>query len=72
MSQEWLTRFLLITHYSSLITSLGSKPVPVFTRDDKRFDHLSVDEITVELIQLAQPEIVTGVIRVGTGIWIPS
>src|SRR5258705_2061082 len=66
------TRSLLITHHSSLSTFSWSKPVPVFTRDDKRFDHLGVDEITVELIQFAQPEIVTGIVSVGAGVWITS
>ena len=76
MTQECLTRFysslITLTHHSSLITSLGSKSVSVFTRDDKCFHHLSVDEITVELVQFAQPKIVTGVIRIGVGVWIPS
>src|SRR6185503_14211967 len=62
----------LFTFHLSLSTFLRSKPVAVFTRDDKRFDHLSVDEITVELIQFAQPEIVTGVVRVRAGVWITS
>ena len=59
----WTLHSLLFTFHLSLL--LRSEPVPILTRDDKRFDHLGVDEITVELIQFAQPEIVTSVVRVG-------
>src|SRR5438552_10494848 len=37
----------------------------VFIRANERFHHLSIYKITIELIQLRQPEIVTSVIRVG-------
>src|SRR5436309_2687768 len=41
-----------------------SKPPPVLRRTDKSLHHLSGNEIAIELIQLRQPEIVTGVVRV--------
>lgn len=31
----------------------------ILTGNDERFDHLSVNKVPVELIQLAQPEVVT-------------
>src|SRR5881394_2753862 len=37
---------------------LLSKSLPVFTRRNKRFDHLGLDVVPVELIQLGEPEVV--------------
>ena len=45
-------------------TSVRSKPLPVLTRTNECFDHLSIHIIPVELIQLCQPEVEAGVVRV--------
>jgi len=39
-----------------------SKPLPVFNRADERLDHFRVEVISVELVQLVQPEVIAGVI----------
>src|SRR5438045_4280133 len=44
----------------------------IFTRDKKRPDHLCLQEVTVELNQLVQPETVPGEIIVRQIIRIPS
>src|SRR5438445_7833380 len=49
-----------------------SKPPPVLRRTDKCLHHLSGNEIAIELIQLRQPEIVTGVVRVRSIVRVPS
>lgn len=35
-----------------------SEALAVFTGDEKRLDHFGVDEVAVELVELAEPEIV--------------
>jgi hypothetical protein len=40
--------------------------LPVCAGSNERFDHLSVLEVAVELIQLRQPEIIAGVVRIGS------
>ena len=42
--------------------------MPIFGRHNERFDHFSIDEVAVELIQLRQPEFVAGVVSVGTAV----
>ena len=42
--------------------------MPIFGRRNERFDHFSIDEVAVELIQLRQPEFVAGVVSVGTAV----
>src|SRR5437588_5419491 len=42
----------------------------IFYRRNKRLDHLGIDEIAVELIQLRQPEVVAGVVSVRAAVWI--
>ena len=41
---------------------LRSEASLIFTRDDERLDHFGVNKVAVELIELAQPEVITGVI----------
>jgi hypothetical protein len=45
----------------------------MFNRAQKCFDHLGVDIVPIELIQLRQPEIIAGVIERGfrSIVWIP-
>ncbi len=43
---------------------LGTEALAVFARSDEGFDHHSVDEVAVELVEFRQPEVVTGVVRV--------
>ena len=38
--------------------------LPVFGGSNERLDHVGVDEVAVELVQLRQPEIETGVVGV--------
>ena len=38
--------------------------LPVFDRRDERLDHFGVDEVPVELIQLAQPELISRIAKV--------
>src|SRR2546430_10984617 len=40
------------------------EPLPVFSRGNKRLNHLSADEVAVELVQLVQPEVIAGVVCV--------
>jgi len=44
------------------------EPMPIFGRRNERFDHFTIDEVAVELIQLRQPEFVAGVVSVGTAV----
>src|SRR5882672_4319340 len=46
------------------IFALPREPIPVFTRNDKRLDHLRLLEVAAKLIQFIEPELVTTVIRV--------
>src|SRR5438105_15403041 len=48
----------------SPISSLRSESLAILSRRYNSLDHLSIGEITVELIQLAEPEVVAGVIRI--------
>src|SRR2546430_11302491 len=40
------------------------KPLPIFDRTDESLHHFGTDEIAVELVELRQPELITGVIQV--------
>ena len=44
----------------------------VLTRSDKRLDHLRVDEVAVELIQLPKPEVVAGKVCVRSSVRVAS
>src|SRR5437660_6500475 len=44
----------------------GAKALAIFCGGDEGFDHLRVDIVAVESIQFPQPEIITGIIRVGS------
>ena len=46
--------------------------MPVLTGDNKRLDHLGVDEITPKLVQLAQPEVVAAEVCIRARVWIAS
>ena len=48
---------------------LEPKPQSIFTGDEERSHHLGIDEIAIELVQFAQPEIVAVVIEAWFG-WI--
>src|ERR1700730_13884919 len=53
----------------SLLKSTGelllrSKAVAIFAGRNEGSDHFGIDEVAVELIQLRQPEVITGVVRV--------
>src|SRR5687767_14706703 len=56
----------------SCLLLLLSKPLPVFDGGDKCLDHLRLDEVPVELIQLVQPEFPTAKIGIRRIIWISS
>ena len=43
-----------------------TEPAAVFSRINKRLDHLGLLKVAAELIQLLQPKIVTGIVRVLT------
>src|SRR5207244_8076597 len=43
------------------------KPLPIFSRSNERLNHLSSNEVAVELIQLVQPKLIACVVRV---LWI--
>src|SRR5207244_9887511 len=49
-----------------------SKSLTVLTRSDEGFDHLRVNKVAIELIQLRQPKVVTSVIRVRRIVRVPS
>src|SRR5437660_6716342 len=48
----------LVTRMASLNLS-RPKPMPVLVRADKGLDHLGVDEVAVEAVELVKPEVVT-------------
>ena len=45
-----------------LVTASRSKACLIFARNYERFYHLSIDEVAVELVELAQPEVVARVV----------
>src|SRR6476660_8316563 len=47
----------------SCVRSSRAEALPVFGRRNESFDHFRRVEVAVELIQIAQPEIVAGVIE---------
>src|SRR3977135_2882855 len=47
-----------------LSRSSRSEPLPVFAGHQERLDHFGGHVIPVELVQLRQPEVIAGVIRV--------
>src|SRR5437667_525440 len=49
-----------------------SKTLSVFHRVNERFHHLSIYKITIELIQLRQPEIVASIIRIRRVVRVPA
>jgi hypothetical protein len=51
---------------------LRSKSLPEFTRRYKCLHHLRLDEVAIELIQLRQPEVVSGEIGIRQAVWIAS
>src|SRR6185369_2917346 len=44
------------------MSALLRKFLPVLDRRKESFDHLSINEVTVELVQLRQPEVIAAVI----------
>ena len=58
--REGCSRFALIADKMSALPALSrAEAVAILAGDDERLDHLGVDEVAVELIELAQPKIVT-------------
>src|SRR6266545_3582593 len=55
-----------------LLTASRSKAALILSRENKGFDHLGVDEVAVELIELAEPEVVASVVRVLRIIWVAA
>ena len=49
---------------------LLTESAAIFGRGDEGFDHFGVDEVFVELIELGQPEVVAGVVRILRVIWV--
>src|SRR5205807_6716140 len=41
------------------------KSLIVFRCGDERLDHLGIDEVAIELVELVEPELIAGVIRSG-------
>ena len=41
-----------------------AKAVAVFARENERLDHLRIHRVSIELVQLRQPEVIARVIRV--------
>src|SRR6185369_3255443 len=56
----------------NLACALLPKPLPVFNRTQKCFDHFRVDVVPVELVQLCQPEVVARVVRVRRIVRVPA
>ena len=48
------------------------KAPAIFTRHQERLNHLGALEIAVELVQLGQPEVIAGVVRVRSIVGVPS
>jgi hypothetical protein len=42
--------------------SLLPRPLPVFVRGDERLDHLGLDELAAELVELLKPELGSNVL----------
>src|SRR5215831_398105 len=57
-------RAIVASSLSSSPRNLWPEPLPVFTRSDKRFYHLSRNVVTIKLIELVQPELVAGIVGV--------
>ncbi len=49
-----------------------SKAAAILYRDDESLDHLSANKVAVELIQLRQPKLVAGVVRVLRIVWVAA
>ena len=49
-----------------------TEALPVFTRTEERFDHLGSFVITVELVELREPKLITGVIGIRWSVRIAS
>src|SRR5437879_499239 len=54
------------------VADLRCKTRSVLNGSKKRLDHFSVDEVTAELVQLCQPEVVPGVVGVLRVVWIAA
>ena len=65
---EYLMRFSYSMERITYSSTSRSKSLAVFGRRNERFDHFTIDEVAVELIQLRQPEFVAGVVSVGTAV----
>ena len=59
--QDYLNRLTLSAGQS------GSESLPIFVRPDKGLDHLGIDEVAVELVQLVQPEVIAIKVQVRSG-----
>ena len=46
--------------------------IEIFGRGDKRLDHFCLNEVAVELSQLAEPEIVTVEVCIWTRVWVAA
>src|SRR5436853_7462283 len=57
---------------SDRIIESWSKPLSVLARCDERLHHLGIHEVAVELIQLRQPEVIAGVIRIRSAVGIAA
>src|SRR5205807_10310723 len=77
--------FLLLFYYNAPATSeiytlslhdalpiCWSKSRPILTRINERLDHLRLLIITVELVELCQPEVIAGIIRIRRFVWIAA
>ena len=51
---------------------LVAESLSILCRGDEGFDHFGVKKASVELVELAQPEIITSVVGVWRIIWIAS
>ena len=47
---------------------LLAKPLAILTRVDERLDHFRLHEVSVELVELLQPEAETGFVRIAAEI----
>src|SRR5207244_6496919 len=64
--------FLIIASCFALSSVSGSKPIAVLSRGNKGLDHLGLNEVTVEAVQLVEPEIVAVEVRVRCIVWIAA
>src|SRR2546429_4919598 len=55
----------------SVLTS-WTKARAIFTGGDEGLDHLGVDEVAIECVELVQPEVVAVKVRIGRIVWISA